>query len=304
MANEADKWKPQVPQALLDKEKEVDEQFKKEEEPKLTVHNPDLEKEPEEPEEEPEVIEEDYQTKYKVLQNKFDSQDRNQKREISDLRLQISTLQGTIQNLNDLLLQTRQERPKETEKEPNRENPDLTTEEFEGYGPEMLKLVSVVNSLKKENTDLRSKVGKVDSLGEVVNRTETTSFNDKITTLCNDWAVINEMPEFIQWLGSAKAVLQGHYDSRDAVKVAGFFNDWKRLTGWGKDKGEKGALEEQVVPESSATTPPSQKKTLKKVTQAEYDKAFDDLRNKRITEAEFDKVLMAYQRTIQENRRR
>lgn len=331
------KYQTPLPAFLANLEKEVDEKLnlkpdEGEQKPKeVVIHNPDLEKKDETSEKPVESDsqaqdEEAYKVKYEVLEKKFSSQDSSQKRQISDLQTQVATLQGTVQNLNDLLIQTRSDnlkRDKETEKEPDEDltfAPDQDLEEE--YGPEMVKLVK---ALKKQNetidllrNELNDKSQKLDTIDRTVQVSEEDRRvqSDRAKELeiqqkyCKDFIELQHSDDFATWLNSdqwRKDQAVRYFTEGNLAAVGSIANQFIQETGWkptgGNGKSRAAELEEQVIPDTASSSATLKNdKSFQRVSQAQYDKAFSEYRAGNMSEAEFDKILINYKKTIQEAR--
>lgn len=316
-------WAPPPPQALLDAEKKIDAELKGEkadtgdEKGTITVTLEEDAKPTdllEERKPAPAKDEHEWETMYKVLEGKFSSQDRDQKRQIESLTATITSLQETIANLNALLLKTH-EKPAGAGKPDAKQAVDeggLNPEDYDGYGAEITRMAMKVNTLSKENAELKAKLSKVDRMEESFARSEEQSkeqegraWEGRMNGLC-PWTEVNESPEFLEWLKQDGGVMleraQAYSNARLADKLHGVVKMFMKETGWKAAESREG-LEGQVVPESHGGGPRHSKKT-KRVTEQEYAKAVDDCLHKRITEAQLDQIIVAYNRTIQEDRAR
>jgi predicted RNase H-like nuclease (RuvC/YqgF family) len=326
MANEAEKknWAPPIPKEILQQEAAADAVIKGEAAPGDKPITTDLEKEgkptdlvgesaQKPPKEEDEG---NWETKYRVLQGKYDSEIRSLTQGNRDMTTKVEALQETIANLNNLLIQMRTEKPAarapaESFEHAAAEDGDLTERDFEGYGPEMPKFYRRFTALEAENAALKAKLGTVDRMEKVVTRTEEEakrqeglSWETRMNSIC-PWTEVNNAPEFLTWLqadgGFMLNLAQGYADQRQAEKLHGVVKRFIKETGWTKAEPAEG-IESQVVPEGAGDGVPRQTKKQGRVTEADYNQALKDFTQKRITEAAFDKIIMGRQRTIQEER--
>lgn len=320
---EKNNWAPPIPKAILDQEAAADAIIKDEAEPGDTIiHNPDLEREEKtdilpEPAAKPkeEAPEKDWETKYRVLQGKYDSEVRALQQGNRDLTTKVEALTETIANLNNLLIQMRSEKPASEKEVVPGEDGDLTEESFEGYGPEMSKFYRRFTALETENATLKEKLRKVDRMEQVITRTEEQAKVDEAEAWVNrlthllgfSWHEVNDAPEFETWLKADDNLLleqaQTCSNARKAEKLIKIVQQFQRETGWKPSEPREG-IEGQVVPDSVGPGTPRQPKSQKRVTEAQYKRAIEDrcAIPPRITEGEFDRIIMAYQRTIQEDR--
>lgn len=313
----AERFKTPLPASLAKLEAKVDASLGK----PVVVHNPDVKPKVETVEGRPVDILSDHtfvpgddedqgewKTKYTVLEKKFASQDREQKRQIQELTTTVASLQATIANLNDLLVQMRNHPAAPARETPEpKANMSLDADEldagdFEGYGPEMTRLVGMVNDLKKENRTLKQQDSRLERIEAETAEIEQARFEAKVSELSPHWRTINLLPEFVKWLGDAgRTIAQTHATKRDHASLADVFNSFIRLTGWEPEQGTQGAedgLESQVVPETGGAGPVIQQ-PKKRVSQAEYQEALRQFTKGQITEAQLDKVLIGYQQTVQ-----
>lgn len=130
------------------------------------------------------------ESKFKVLQGKYNA-------EVPRLHQEIRELTSTTQSLQAQLEQA--QTPATVAKD--LEETDLNIEAYAEYGEEFEQLAQMVKSLtskvetlKNENTSLRTSVDNV----EVNSASE--KFWDRLEAAVPDWETINTNPDFVQWL--------------------------------------------------------------------------------------------------------
>ena len=245
----------------------------------------------------------DWQQKYLVLQGKYDAEVPQLRNNVADLKVIADDANQTIANLNTMVVEKKGEDP-----DPDKEklastdqSTELKTEDFEGYGDEMIDLINTVKGLATENKSLKGKVENLTSR-QVVSAEDT--FYDSMDAAVSDWVTINKTPEFLEWLSEVdplsglprQKLLDGASKGLDATRVTHIFNLFKADQGIGAssetspketDTDTKGDLKNQVIPDSTGSTdsdPDGGKKPT--VTAAQVKKAVHDFQTGRITEEE------------------
>lgn len=286
----------------------VVEAVAKPEEPSPEPEKKEKEKKPEQaPAPSPEPV--DWENRYKALKGNYD-------RDISDLRGRLDKANTTIENLNSLIVQMGQEKPK-PEKEPETEKPGgqvpsdaamkgLNPSDFEGYGDEMIAMVKVVNEQAGLIQKLKEQIGNTENR---ITETDQDRFFSNLAKAIPDWEKVNTDTRWLAWLAEAdpmsgvqrQVLLDNARDQFDAQRAARIFNAFKQDVGWKPEETpqpqpESSPLEEQVAMETGPETPAPQER--KGITREIYQKAVNDKIQGRITDEEFEKISNDFQRAI------
>ena len=167
---------------------------------------------------------------------------------------------------------------------------DINPEDFEGYGAEMMDLVTLVKDQDKEirgqTNEIRNLKGQVENVSQDVSESNEDKFYSKLTNLVPDWKTINQDQAWRKWLAeidaltnvTRQALLDNDFSTLDVNRVANFFNSFK---GGG------------AIISNPPDTVAKKGYTVEDVT-----KASKDYQTGRITEEEFDKIANSVQRSI------
>jgi len=268
----------------------------------------------------------DFEQKYKVLQGKYDS-------EVPGLQEALSGANETIASQNKIIASAQPGKPPgegEVEKsaeekaaeEAAEAKTELKVEDFEGYGAEMIEMVTLVKDQAKTIKTQDEKLKKIDERQEEsedrVIESDTKTFYTKLTELVEDWQTINKSPEFLDWLAkkdpfvglTRHTLLEDAHSTLDLDRVAHFFTAFKKdggksevetPAGEGKTEEELAAeaeLEAQIIPDTGAAVTPPGSPKVPEVTRAHLAKATRDYQTGRINEEAFNKIANAFQTAI------
>jgi len=183
------------------------------------------------PEEEPEELKEDYETKFKVLQGKYNAEVPRLAREIRGFKKEVQTLKAQLEEKLNTAPTTTETDLKETV---------LDKKDFEEYDEEIQKMVDMVNNLSStvqtlndENILLKQSMSSVE---DTTNQTLENDFLGDLDLAVPDWRTINTEPNFISWLqemdGVSGDTRQNHLDlaadslnATKAINIFKAFND-------------------------------------------------------------------------------
>jgi hypothetical protein len=126
----------------------------------------------------------------------------------------------------------------------NKEN-DIKSEDFEGYGEEMIGLVKVAN---RQSNEIRELKGKVESVDRQIWESKEEEFFAELDDLVPDWETINKNPGFLKWLQGIdplndrprQDLLNEAQNNLDANRVAKFLKTWQREGDGGTHHATKG----------------------------------------------------------------
>jgi len=336
------KWKTKVPQALKDAEakanaaiegdkqepKNTDLEVKNDQTNPQVTDQPIDDKKVVEPETDPDkllnmpVTEDTFEQKYKVLQGKFDKQMGDLNQRVTELSGNLQRANETIYNQNQLILSMQAEKAATPAQPQLPEEPEFPSLDFndDSYTEEEVQIAKTVNSMANVIKDLRSQVKglegqlgtRIDMVQQTVEQANREALHNQITALCPHWQTVNELQEFISWMGEINlGRLQDAYRKGNAPEVSKYFNKWIKATGWTpQGQAQPGlvtttGMENQIVPDTVSTgsgVVPSQQ--AGRVTETEYQKALQDRIKGRINDEQFNKIVLGYQKTIQEARSR
>jgi hypothetical protein len=159
----------------------------------------------------------------------------------------------------------------------NREN-DLKSENFEGYGEEMIDLVKVAN---RQSNEIRELKGKVESVDKQIWESKEEEFFAELDDLVPGWESINKNPGFLNWLQgidplnnrSRQQLLEEAQDRLDAKRVAVFLKTWQREG----DGGTHHATESRYTLDDLKKA--TQDRVHGRITEEAYKKICDDFQN-------------------------
>ena len=257
--------------------------------------------------------------KYSVLQGKYN-------RELTELRDQLDAQAGTIANLNSLIV-SMNANPASPAAElsqmgapPQDGQGELDVVKFEGYGPEMIDLVKLVQS---QATELAQLKGETNKLSEKQVKTEAEVYFETLDNSVPDWRNLNKDQGFLDWLklpdGLSHTPRQENMTSAhmalDAKSVAKYFLAYKPngnqtpnpepTTPNPPANAVQPNLLGQVVPFDTGTrteiTQPGNEQTVT-VTRAQFNKAVSDRVKDKITDEQFRVVSDNFQRSIAANK--
>ena len=157
----------------------------------------------------------------------------------------------------------------------NEEN-DLKSEDFEGYGEEMIGLVQVAN---RQSNEIRELKGKVESVDRQIFESKEEEFFVELEDLVPDWETINKDPGFLNWLQGIdplndrprQDLINEAQNRLDANRVAKFFKAWQRGGSGGTHHATEGRY--TLADLKKAT----QDRVHGRITEEEYKKICDDV---------------------------
>ena len=166
----------------------------------------------------------------------------------------------------------------------------VNPKDFEGYGAEMLDLVTLVkdqdNQIRGQTNEIKELKGQVENVSQDVSQSNEDKFYSELTKLVSDWRTINKDQAWLKWLAEIdaltnvrrQALLDNAFSTLDVNRVANFFNSFK-----GGGSSPSGP---ELEPGSKGSG----------TTLADLRKATRDYQTGRITEEQFDKIANAVQR--------
>jgi len=157
----------------------------------------------------------------------------------------------------------------------NKEN-DIKSEDFEGYGEEMIGLVKVAN---RQSNEIRELKGKVESVDRQIWESKEEEYFAELDDLVPDWETINKDPGFLKWLQGIdplnnrprQDLLNEAQDRLDANRVAEFIKTWQREG----DGDTHHAMESKYTINDLKKA--TQDRVHGKITEEEYKKICDDV---------------------------
>lgn len=194
-----------------------------------------------------------WESRYKSLIGKYNAEVPRMASENKELRQQLDSVKREIDQLKAA--------PKQSLVKP---------EEVAEYGENLVDLIrraarEEVTAKDREIAELKSRL---DNHETVTVQSRTDSFYKTLTDRVPDWVELNENPAFLAWLNeydefagrSRQALLHDAEQALDAIRVAKFFETWKK-TQTNRQQQTNRSLEAQAVPDGSQTvSPPAAKK--------------------------------------------
>lgn len=195
-----------------------------------------------------------WEHRFKVLQGKYNSEVPRFAHENKELKGRLDALQAELEVIKNA-------KPVE---------PLVKPEEIEQYGEG---LIDVARRIARE--EIAGKQQEIDALKAQLTSVQTVTTNNverdffkSLAEMVPDWQQLNEDAGFLKWLeevdeltGSKKFDLLSRAEqSRDAVRVAKFFQTYKKTSSsWAANSAR--SLEQQLVPDTAKTpeSPPAKK---------------------------------------------
>lgn len=205
--------------------------------------------------------EDKWETRYKVLQGKYNAEVPLLQRQKRELEERLDRLESLISDMNE----QRQAAPATSEQL-------VTEEEMADYGPEFMDMVGrMARQVNREEiARLNATISKLEqqlqSVGGKVQKTEQESIYGQLDKNVENWREVNRNPQFLEWLAQRdpfsgrgrREMLQEAFNRGDAQRVIAFFNGFLRehaavtesgTSGPGKQKSETtGQLDKMVAP--------------------------------------------------------
>ena len=251
--------------------------------------------------------------KYDVLDGMF-------RKKIGEKDELINQLTATVQNLNALLMKkVEAEKPEDQPKIEQLSSKRLDPDDYEGYGPEMVDMVEMVNALGDQNKSLKTEndqlKGRVEEVGSTVEREAESKkeeakerYVNDLTNRVQDWRSVNQDAQWLEWLDQPDSVsgirrqtlLDDASAKLDVNRTAVFFNNFKNEAGWKTptaDNAPENGKESQVVPEVSSSSSDVIGEE-KKITPAQFQKASKDFTQGRIKAEQYQKISNNFQRSL------
>jgi|GEM_PF-5907654 len=198
----------------------------------------------------------------------------------------------------------------------------LDTDEFKGYGDEMVELAQLVNTLIDQNDSLRSRLAaagsgsndeikdiksKVEALGKTAVESKRDSYYRDLDRSVPDWEEINVSAGFAKWVDEVepivgvprRAILSKANENMDSARVIAIFNAYKSSTAGPavvESPAEEDPLAQEAIPDNAAPAPPAGHGNA--VSVDDLTKAQKDLIAKRITEDQFNKIYNQFQKQL------
>lgn len=202
-----------------------------------------------------------WETRYRVLQGKYNA-------EVPVLQRQNRDLGGRLDQMEQLLTNMRSS--------PQSEQPAgaslVSDEEIADYGPEFMDMVGRMSrqvnqdQISKLNQTIAQLQSQLQNVGGKIQKNEQESIYGQLDKNVENWREINRDPQFLEWLASRdpfsglvrRDMLQEAFNRADAPRVIAFFNGFLRehaavtegdRSGPGKKKPDTGnALDKLVAP--------------------------------------------------------
>lgn len=261
--------------------------------------NEEQEQEQEQPEPprkaEPKDDEDKWETRYKVLQGKYNA-------EVPLLQRQKRELEERLERLETLVSSMEERRTEASSAETEKL---VTDEEMADYGPEFMDMVGRMarqvnrDEIARLNNTINQLQNQLQNVGGKVQKTEQESIYGQLDKNVENWREINRDPQFLEWLALRdpfsglvrREMLQEAFNRADAPRVIAFFNGFLREhaavtesgnRGPGKKKPDTGnGLDKLVAPGRQRTGSPSQtgaRDEKRMWTEAEISQFFADKR--------------------------
>lgn len=249
----------------------------------------------------------DWQQQYNTLKGKYDAEVPRLSRENRELANRLAGLEEMLSTLS-----SQPPQPVQPEQQQQAAKPSgLTQQELEDYGQDFFDMLTrhakgvvtqEVNILRRELNDIKRRLGSVDT---TVRKTSQDKVFDALDRRVDDWRVINESQEFLDWLSlhdpyagrPRQDLLNEAFRRHDAERVIAFFEGYKqeitavqqahqpsRQTQPNKGQGAKRQQVETMVEPGGGRTGSTDAPNEKPVyTQADISKFYRDAREGKIS---------------------
>jgi TolA-binding protein len=205
-----------------------------------------------------------WETRYRVLQGKYNA-------EVPVLQRQNRDLADRIDQMEQLLT-TMRSAPQAAQPAQNTGASLVSDEEIADYGPEFMDMVGRMarqvnqDQISKLNETIAQLQNQLQNVGGKVQKTEQESIYGQLDKNVENWREINRDPQFLEWLATRdpfsglvrRDMLQEAFKRADAPRVIAFFNGFLRehaavtegdRSGPGKKKPDTGnGLDKLVAP--------------------------------------------------------
>lgn len=269
----------------------------------------------------------DYETKYKALQGKFDSELERYRTALEANEKMVATLSEQVKMLQD--------NPAAPATSPGPADiPVLDVEKYSGYGPEMKEMANLVNGLQGQLKEAYNVIEAlknqgpsnptIDALKNDVASIRADTHNQRLSayeqyldqTIVDRngqpvWQKIKHDPRFHTWLKEEDEltgiprgkILLKHNNDANGPKVAMLFKRFiSSLTAQPQNTGSNPNLESQVVPDSAGGDGLPPKKEDDTVTLDEYKEATKLMTQGKLSMEEYQKVNVKFQNSIRKGK--
>jgi len=232
---------------------------------------PEPQNEPEPPAPEPEARLQDdddkWETRYRVLQGKYNA-------EVPVLQRRNRELEERLSGLEELVssMQTRTHSTADTADTAESDSSSVVSEEeLADYGPDFMDMVGRVarqvsrEEINRLNTHISELKSQLQSVGGKVQKSEQSTVYAQLDSTVENWRNINQSPDFLEWLAARdpfsgyvrRDMLQEAFNRADAPRVIAFFNGFLRehatvtesgTAGPGRKSDTRGKLDKLVAP--------------------------------------------------------
>ena len=214
----------------------------------------------------PQVKEDPWEHRYKVLEGKYRAEVPRMAADNRDLRQKLDALSQQMEQLK-----SQAEKPHQSL---------ISNEDREKYGDDLLDVIKraaqeQIAAKDAEITDLKRRL---DGVTQDTAKSAEIGFYDRLGQVAPDWVTINNDEGFLRWLDeydeftgrTRQDLLSEAEASRDADRVARFFNKWKATQQTTVAHSQQ-ALEQQVSPDSNRmVAPPVGKRIFSRNEIAEF----------------------------------
>jgi hypothetical protein len=228
---------------------------------------------------EPPPEDDTWEHRYKVLNGKYSKEVPRLYAELRELKAELEKAKSDAERLKS---------------NPQEKAQLVKPEEVEEYGQGLVDLIR-----RAAREEISEKDRRIEELEHKLNMVEQKSaktveidFYTRLADLVPDYVVINDKPEFHKWLGEPdeltgverQVLLEDAESKRDPVRVAKFFQAWKRTTET-RTAVANSQLSAHVVPD--AGSPTATAPTAKRMwTRADVARVYSAIRRGEVTDAE------------------
>lgn len=216
----------------------------------------------------PEQEDESWKQRYKSLEGKYKAEVPRLLASNKDLQAKLASLASEIESLKNAA-------PKESLVKP---------EEVDQFGEPLVDLIrrAAREETSSKDHEINALKRRLESFEATAAKNTEVGFYERLNQLVPDWVEVNDNTGFHSWLSEhdeltgrpRQELLTDAENSRDATRVAKFFEAWKRTTQTKAATSSK-SLEAQVVPDATkgGSIPPGKRIWTREEIQTVYDKA-------------------------------
>jgi len=245
-----------------------------------------------------------WEHKYKAFQGVHRANMDEMKGRINLLKQNLDESAKTIENLNKAVSMLKESTPQEKKSsDVDPQDGSFNPSDYEDYGEEMVKLVTAVNKLTKENKTLRDgEIGKIKNLEDRVAVSDEDRFFSKLERVCPEWESVDADPKWLEWLAESDPLTGARRQDilssfRQRLDVNGVANVFKTFGNKSDVNGTPALVHSaRVVPRRAAASTLGGEK--KQITPQDYRNMATAVTRGEMSHEDFDKITKQFQTSL------